>query len=172
MPGQYWVGCITNILLCPHERDRGFCGPHGSIDGIAVCRMFNCAIAKHPMPKRISIDQDPLFRFHRWLANLRVREIEEIKSVHYAPVSHPFVERVIGTIRREMLDHVFFWNETDLARKLDEFKDYYNMHRVHRALDGVTPTCRAGTPPPIRVALASYRWKSHCRGLFQTPMHA
>jgi transposase InsO family protein len=144
----------------------------GSIDGIAVCRMFNCAIAKHPMPKRISTDHDPLFRFHRWLANLRVREIEEIKSVPYAPVSHPFVERLIGTIRRELLDSAFFWNETDLARKLDEFKAYYNMHRVHRALDGVTPTCRAGTPPPIRAALASYRWQSHCRGLFQTRMHA
>ena len=46
----------------------------------------------------------PLFRFHRWLANLRVLEIDEIKSVPYAPVSHPFVERLIGTIRREYLD--------------------------------------------------------------------
>jgi hypothetical protein len=37
---------------------------------------------------------------------------------------------------------------------------------------GVTPTCRAGSPPPIRAALASYRWQIHCRGLFQTPVHA
>jgi hypothetical protein len=36
-------------------------------------------------------------RFHPRLANLRVREIEEIKSVPYAPVSHPFVERLIRT---------------------------------------------------------------------------
>ena len=53
-------------------------------------------------------------------------EIEEIKSVPYAPVSHPFVERLIGTIRREYLDRMFFWNAVDLARKLDEFRDYYN----------------------------------------------
>ena len=143
-----------------------------SIDGIAVCRMFNRAIANHPMPKRISTDHDPLFRFHRWLANLRVREVEEIKSVPYAPVSHPFVERLIGTIRRELLDREFFWNASDLARKLDEFRTYYNTQRVHRALDGVTPICRAGNPPPIRAVLANYRSQSHCRGLFQTPQHA
>jgi putative transposase len=105
-------------------------------------------------------------------ALLQHTEIEEIKSVPYAPVSHPFVERPIGTIRRELLDRAFFWNATDLARKLDEFRTYYNTQRVHRALDGVTPTCRAGNPPPIRAVLASYRWQSHCRGLFQTPQHA
>ena len=65
-------------------------------------------------PKHASSDHDPLFRFHRWLANLRVLEIEEIKSVPYAPVSHPFVERPIGTIRREYLDRVLFWNAVDL----------------------------------------------------------
>ena len=65
--------------------------------------MFNHAIAGHPRPKHVSTDHDPLSRFHRWLANLRVLEIEEIKSAPYAPVSHPFVERLIGTIRRECL---------------------------------------------------------------------
>jgi hypothetical protein len=60
--------------------------------------MFNHAVTGRPSPKHVSTDHDPLFRFHRWLANLRVREIEEVKSVPYAPVSHPFVERLIGTI--------------------------------------------------------------------------
>jgi transposase InsO family protein len=54
-------------------------------------------------------------------------------------VSHPFVERLIGTIRREYLDRVFFWNAVDLARKLGAFRDYYNGHRMHRALAGLTP---------------------------------
>ena len=40
-----------------------------------------------------------------------------MKSVPYAPVSHPFVERLIGTIRREYLGRVFFWNAVDLSRK-------------------------------------------------------
>jgi hypothetical protein len=46
--------------------------------------MFNCATAGRPKPKYLSTDHDPLFRFHRWLANLRVLEVEEIKSVPYA----------------------------------------------------------------------------------------
>ena len=49
----------------------------------------------------------PLFRFHRWLANLRVLEIEEIKSVPLVPRFHPFVERMIRTIREELLDCIF-----------------------------------------------------------------
>jgi putative transposase len=69
----------------------------------------------------ISTDHDPLFRFHRWLANLRVLEIDEIKSVPNVPVSHPFVERLIGTIRREYLDRTLFWNALDLERKLQAF---------------------------------------------------
>jgi hypothetical protein len=104
----------------------------------------SCAAAGHRKPKYLSTDHDPLFRFHRWLANLRVIEVEEIKSVPYAPVSHPLVERLIGTIRREYLDRVFFWNAVDLARKLNEYKDYYNAHRVHRSLGGTTPAQCAG----------------------------
>jgi putative transposase len=66
-------------------------------------------------------------------------DVEEIKSVPYAPVSHPFVERLIGTIRREFLDRVLFWNAVDLARKLKEYENYYNAYRVRRSLGGTTP---------------------------------
>ena len=96
--------------------------------------MFNHAIAGKPLPKRVSTDHDPLFRFHRWLANLRVLEIEEVKSVPCVPVSHPFIERLSDTVRREYLDRVFFWNALDLTQKLGAFRDYYNASRVHRSL--------------------------------------
>jgi transposase InsO family protein len=96
--------------------------------------MFNQAIAKRTLPRRLSTDHDPLFRFHRWLANLRILEIEEIKSVPHAPMSHPFIERLIGTIRRECLDRTFFWNSIDLDRKLKAFQNYYNGYRDHRSL--------------------------------------
>ena len=76
------------------------------IDGPIVCRMFDQAIAGHAPPVRISTDHDPLFRFHRWLANLRILEVEEIKSVLYVPTSHPFMGRLIRTIRRKYLDHM------------------------------------------------------------------
>jgi hypothetical protein len=55
------------------------------IDGVALCRMFNQAISGKPLPKHLSTDHDLLFRFHRWRANLRVLEIEEIKTVSSCP---------------------------------------------------------------------------------------
>lgn len=93
---SHWVMVVIDDFT---RRLIGFGVESTTIDGIAVCRMFNCTIASQPLPKQISTDHDPLFRFHRWLANLRVLDISEIKSVPYTPVSHPFVERFIGTIR-------------------------------------------------------------------------
>ena len=76
---------------------------------------------------------NPLFEAHRWTANLRILEIDEIKTVPHVPLSHPFVERLIGTTRREFLDHVLFWNVRDLERKLADFQAYYNTaHGIPR----------------------------------------
>ncbi|MBI1990544.1 MAG: transposase, partial [Betaproteobacteria bacterium] len=124
------------------------------------------------LPKYLSTDRDPLFRFHRWLANPRVLEIDEIKSVPCIPVSHPFIERLIGTVRREYLDRVFFWNSVDLTRKLDAFRDYYNAFRVHRSLDGNTPAQRTGASSAAPTSLDHHTWRQHCGGLFQSPMAA
>src|SRR5262245_22754686 len=66
----------------------------------------------HSVPRHLSTDHDPLFEAHRWRANLRILEIDEIKTVPLVPLSHPFVERVVGTKRREFLDHVLFWQAT------------------------------------------------------------
>jgi putative transposase len=154
------------------RRIIGFGIARACLDGVSVCRVFNCATAGRPKPKYLSTDHDPLFRFHRWLANLRVLEVEEIKSVRYAPVSHPFVERLIGTIRREYLDRVFFWNAVDLARKLKEYEDYYNAYRVHRSLGGTTPAQCAGASSAAPASLDRHAWRQHCRGLFQTPIAA
>ena len=63
------------------------------VDGRALCRMFHRAIRRQTIPKYLSSDHDPLYRFHQWQANLRVLGITEIKTVPYVPISHPFVER-------------------------------------------------------------------------------
>jgi putative transposase len=162
---SHWVMVVMDVFT---RRIIGFGIEPGLIDGVSVCRMFTNAIAGQPLPKHVSTDHDPLFRFHRWLANLRVLEINEIRSIPYTPVSHPFVERLIGTIRREYLDQTLFWNSLDLARKLEEFKIYYNNSRVHQSLDGVTPTERSGKPRRAIAAFDAFGWKTHCRGLFQT----
>jgi putative transposase len=83
---SHWVLLVMDVYT---RRLVGFGVERANVDGISVCRMFNRAIAGQRLPKRVSTDHDPLFRFHRWLANLRVLAIEEVKSVPYAPVSHP-----------------------------------------------------------------------------------
>ena len=73
-----------------------------------------------------------------WEANLRMLDIGTVKSVPYSPASHPFVERLIGSVRREYLDQTLFWNSLDLERKLSSFREYYNGSRVHSSLGGKT----------------------------------
>src|SRR3954453_5692254 len=122
-----------DVFTC---RIVGFGVEPAHIDGISVCRLFNQARCGQTLLKRISSYHDPLFRFHRWRANLRVLDIEELKSVPFMPRSHPFIERLIGTLRREYLDQTFFWNSIDLHRKLNRFATYYNERRVHAGLSG------------------------------------
>ena len=77
----------------------------GPVDAPSLCRMCNAAIHGRGAPRHLSTDHDPLFEAHRWTANLRLLEIDEIKTVPHVPLSHPFVERLIRTMRREFLDH-------------------------------------------------------------------
>jgi transposase InsO family protein len=139
---RYWVMVIMDGFT---RRLVGFGVERTYIDGVSVCRMFNHTVAV---------------------------EIEEIKSVPYVSVSHPFVERLIGTIRREYLDQMLFWNALDLKRKLEEFLWYYNASRVHRSLARTTPAQRAGASLPASAALDRYGWRQCCRGLFQIPLAA
>ncbi len=147
------------------RRIVGFSVHGGDLNGAVACHMFNRIISKQEHPKRISSDNDPLFQFHRWKSNLRILEIEEIKSIPYTPTSHPFVERLIGTVRRECLDQTFFWNASDLEKKLGLFLDYYNQNRTHTARTGNTPTERLLKT----LTLSNFSWQKYCRGLFEIP---
>ncbi|HYR83594.1 MAG TPA: integrase core domain-containing protein [Terriglobia bacterium] len=162
----YWVLVVMDQFT---RRIVGFAVHRGVVDGMALCRMFNRAIRARTLPKYLSSDHDPLYRFQQWQANLRVLEIEEIKTVPYVPLSHPFVERLIGTVRREHLDQTLFWTAADLEEKLRAFQDYFNGHRVHSGLEGRLPDPGQGK---TTLDFASYRWHRHCRGLYQTPIAA
>ena len=88
--------------------------------------------------------------------------------------SHPFIERVIGTTRREYLDRLFFFNELDLQRKLNHFQVYYNEDRVHSSLNLKTPKAMANENPASKgiALIEGYRWDSCCSGLYQLPVAA
>ena len=163
---SHWVMVVMDQYT---RRIIGFAVHPGNVDGPSLCRMFNNATSRQGWPKYISSDNDPLFQYHRWKANLHVLDIEEIKSVPHVPMSHPFVERLIGSIRRELLDHTLFWTATDLENKLRDYQRYYNEYRTHSGRDGATPEDSADRKI---VDINSYRWKKHCRGLFELPVAA
>ena len=96
-------------------------------------------------------------------------DIEEIKSVPHAPMSHPFVERLIGSIPRELLDQTLFWTAADLENKLQNYQCYFNQCRTHSGRQGTTPMEPGGNKV---VDINDYRWKKHCRGLFELPVTA
>lgn len=164
----HWVLVVMDQCT---RRIVGFAVHRGVVDGMSLCRMFNRATRGQSSPKHLSSDHDPLYRFHQWQANLRILDVREIKTVPYVPLSHPFVERLIGTIRRECLDRTLFWTAADLEMKLLDFQRYYNGHRTHAGLGGGTPepSTESGS---ARARVSSYRWQPHCRGLYQTPMAA
>ncbi len=167
---SYWVLVVMDQFT---RRLVGLGVQRGAVDGSSLCRMFNDAVRGQGAPRHLSTDHDPLFEEHRWHAHLRVLEIDEIKTVPYVPMSHPFVERLIGTMRREFLDHMLFWNARDLERKLADFATYYNRSRSHASLAGNTPLgIAAGQQPVPSVEFDHVRWVSHCRGLVQLPMAA
>jgi transposase InsO family protein len=165
----YWV----LVVMDQFTRRLVGVGVHaGAVTSIDLCRMFNAAIHGQGVSRHLSTDHDPLFEAHRWQANLRILEIEELKTVPHVPCSHPFVERLIGTIRREFLDQVPFWNARDLERKLAEFQAYYNAARGHASLEGYTPLTFADRHPAAPADLSDVRWVSHCRDLVQLPVAA
>jgi len=153
----------------------GFAIHAGDPSRIDTCRMFNSIISgKSKLPKYLSSDNDPPFKFHRWHANLRILEIEEIKSIPYIPESHPFIERLFRTVRNEFLDQTLFWGKQNLQIKLNSFKDYYNDTRGHWGLGQRTPSQQrqTGQKPKIIVEPIADHWQSHCSGLFHTPIAA
>ena len=86
----HWVLVVMDQST---RRIIGFGVHAGTVDGVALCRMFNRAIrGQRWLPKYLSSDHDPLYRFHQWQANLRILEVTEIKTVPYVPLSHPCVD--------------------------------------------------------------------------------
>ena len=134
--------------------------------------MFREVIAGIPTPKYLSLDNDPLYQFEQWAPELEALRINPVYSVPLRPISHPFVERLIGSVRREYLDQLFFWNSRDLQHKLNQFRDYFNEYRVHAGIDGVLPDRRADEIEPRIASLENYDWESHRKGLFQIPKAA
>jgi transposase InsO family protein len=68
--------------------------------------------------------------------------ITEVITAPRSPWQNAYVERVIGSIRRECLDHILIFNERHLRRVLSSYVDYYQRTRTHLSLDKDCPDSR------------------------------
>ena len=90
-------------------------------------------------------------RIYSALFRQRVRRmgIEEVITAPRSPWQNPYVERLIGSIRRECLDHVIVLHERHLRRLLTGYLQYYHHWRTHRALDMDCPVPRPVQRPEV-----------------------
>jgi putative transposase len=97
-------------------------------------------------PKYLLRDRDAIYdsRFQR---RVRSMGIEQVLSAPRSPWQNPFAERLIGTLRRDCLDHLIVLNERHLRRIVARYLDYYHDWRTHLSLSMDAPNPRAVHPP-------------------------
>jgi hypothetical protein len=102
-------------------------------------------------PRYLLRDRDSIYgaEFRRRVNGMR---IAEVLTAPRSPWQNPFAERVIGTIRRELLDHVIVLNEGHLRRRLHSYLRYYHGSRTHLALEKDAPASRAPSSHPSMAA--------------------
>ena len=105
------------------------------------------------MPRYLLRDRDGIFGadFTKEVGHLG---IEEVLSAPRSPWQRAYIERVIGSIRRECLDHVIVFNEAGLYRYLKSFVAYYHETRTHLSLEKDTPANRSVHPPELGQVVA------------------
>jgi putative transposase len=77
--------------------------------------------------------------------------IEEVPTAPRSPSQNPYVERLIGSIRRESLDHIIIFNESHLRRVLSRYFQYHHWSRTHLSLDKDYPQSRHIQPPAGKI---------------------
>lgn len=125
-------------------------GSHQSLHGggpLPQCKTHACCGARVPACQNTIRAQ--------WQANLRILDINEIKTVTYA------------------LDHIRLWNGSsaltagntvDLEKRLAKFGTYCNQHRVHGSLDGQAAAEISGKRVNAQLVFHRFRWRTRCRG--------
>ena len=113
------------------------------------------AITSCLAPKYLLRDWDSIYGayFRQRVKNMGIKEVI---TAAQSPWQNPFVERLIGSIRRDCLDHVIVvLNESHLSRILSSYFDYYHYDRTHYGLGKDTPVER-----PVQPSSTAY-WLRH-----------
>jgi putative transposase len=103
------------------------------------------AFSENDAPRYLLHDRDSVFA--DVAPTIAGMNTHAVRTAPRSPWQNAYVERVIGSIRRECLDHVIVMNATGLHRVLRDYIAYYLRSRTHLALDKDTPCPRSVTSP-------------------------
>ena len=105
-----------------------------------LTQQFRNATPYGKQPKYLIHDNDPVFKSKVFQGFLESTNIKSKPTSFESPWQNPYAERVIGTIRNELLNHVIPFSERHLEHLLNEYiHDYYNTNRTHQGINGQTP---------------------------------
>jgi putative transposase len=134
------------FLVLAHERRRI---PHFAVTAHPTAewavQQLREAFPWETAPRYLLRDRDRIFG-NDIVDQVKAMGIRQVLSALRSPWQRAYIERVIGTIRRECLDHVIVFNEQSLRRHLRGFMDYYHRSRTHLGLQKDTPEARSIQP--------------------------
>ena len=99
-------------------------------------------------PKYLIRDRDGKFG-DEFVHRVESMDIKQVLIAARSPWQNPYVERLIGSIRRDCLDHVIIFHKRQLRRVLKEYFQYYNEHRTHLGREKDCPEPRSIEHPVL-----------------------
>jgi len=169
-PSQTWLTFLTNHLAQTAAIDF-FTVPTATFRVLFVFlvlshdrrRVVHFGVTEHPTqewtmlqmreafpwdqaPRYLLRDRDAIYG-RDFSATTRDMGTEEVLTAPRSSWQNPYAERLVGSIRRECLDHVIVWNQRSLRRTLLRYFAYYQRSRTHLALAKDAPEPRAVEPP-------------------------
>jgi putative transposase len=111
------------------------------------------AFPEDTAPRYLLRDRDKIYGYE-FRQRIRALGIEEVLSAPASPWQQPFVERLIGSVRRDCLDHVVVLGERHLRKILKSYFEYYHHSRTHLGLAKDTPDSRAVQLPALGRVIA------------------
>jgi transposase InsO family protein len=135
------------VIVLGHDRRRIIhfdVTAHPSQDWLA--RQMTEAFPWDTAPRYLLRDRDAAYG-QRFRDRVQVMGIHEVVTALRSPWQNAYVERIIGSIRRECLDHIVIFDERHLRRTLSSYVQYYHRTRTHLSLDKDCPQTRPISSP-------------------------
>src|SRR5260370_201414 len=131
----------------PHRRARHSNAPSHPPAALAAPQIVD-TFPDDSAPSYLLRDRDSVYG-HVFRQRVKGMGVGEVLTAPHSPWQNPFAERLIGSIRRECLNHVLVLGERHLRRLLTRYFTYYHQARTHLSLDKDAPHGRPTEPPEL-----------------------